>query len=143
MNLSEAIRAALIGETAITSRLATYAEAPAVFTRRPAPSEADYPLIMVSPDITITDEDGVNDQRPVIIRDIAVYGRNDTAARYRNVEVVGYAIRDLFHRQRHVIDAPDDWNVIDVRAQGPRPAPVDDDTTVGRLVELTVRLSRR
>ena len=36
-----------------------------------------------------------------------------------------------------------DYNLLDIRASGPRPAPTDDQQTVGRLVELTVRLSRK
>jgi hypothetical protein len=36
-----------------------------------------------------------------------------------------------------------EYHLIDIRASGPRPAPTDDQQTVGRLVELTVRLSRK
>lgn len=142
MNLAEPIRTALLGETIITTLLQTYQSSKPIFTRRPVPDTAPMPLIIVSPDVNIFDEDGVHDQRPVIRRDVSVYGKNDKAENYRTVEVIAYAVRDLFHRNREAIVVPD-WDVIDVRAAGPRPAPVDEDQTVGRLVELTVRLARK
>lgn len=140
LDLSAPLRTAIIGHTPITSKLATFNGAPAVFTRRPVPDA--YPLVIVSPDIVLSDEDGISDLRPVVVRDIAVYGLNDTAANYRKVEQVGYALRDLFHRQRQAITVIG-YRVIDIVAQGPYPAPVDDDTTVGRRVTLQARLAKQ
>jgi hypothetical protein len=141
MDLAEPIRTALLEASGIANALPTYANAKTVFTRRPVPDNAPYPIIMVSSDVSVVDQDGVNDERPVIVRDIAVYGRNETPAHYRAVETLGYAIRTLFHRQRHALSVAG-WNVIDIIASGPRAAPTDDLDTVGRLVELTVRLAR-
>lgn len=139
IDLSTAIRAALVADATIAGLLPVWMGSRPVFTRRPAPSGAVFPMIMVSPDVALTDEDGVDDSRPLIIRDLAVYGRNSTPEDYRDVEAIAYRARDLFHRQRFAIATPG-WRVIDIRASGPIPAPTDDEQIVGRVVTLTVRL---
>ena len=141
-DLAAPIRSALLGEPAITNELAAYSGSYPVFTRRPAPADAPYPMILVSPDITVTDEDGVNDLRPVIERDVAVYGRNDTSEHYRAVETIARAIRTLFHRQWRALTVSG-WGVVSITAAGPIPAPTDDEQTVGRLVILTIRLAKQ
>lgn len=139
LDLSEPLRTAIIGEIAITGSLAVFANAPAVFTRRPVPSEATFPMICVSPDIMISDADGLSSLRPVVTRDVTVYGQQDSA--YRLVEDVGYLLRELFHRRKQSISVVG-YHVVDIVASGPRPAPVDDDKLVGRVVTLTVRLQK-
>ena len=140
MDLSEPLRTAIVDDATIAALLPIYAGSKTVFTRRPVPDNAAFPIVVISPDIAITDQDGIDDNRPVIIRDVAVYGRND-AASYRAVEAIAYEIRDLFHRRRQSLTVLG-WDVVDVVALGPRPAPTDDEQTVGRVVELTVRLAR-
>lgn len=137
--LAAPIRAALVAEADITGELAAYKGSYPIFTRRPAPADAPYPMILVSSDITATDVDGIADYRPVQVRDIAVYGKNDTAEHYRQVEDIARAVRELFHRQSDAI-AVSGWGVTQITASGPRPAPTDDEQTVGRVVELTVQL---
>lgn len=139
-DIAPALRTAILATSGITTKLATYGGAPAVFTRRPVPDEATYPFIIVSPDVIVSDDDMLSQAITVVTRDIAVYGQNDTPAHYRDVEAVGYAIRALFHRARRSITVSG-WRIIDVRCMGPMTAPVDDDKTVGRLVSLTVRLT--
>lgn len=140
IDLAVSLRAALVADTTIAGLLPTYMGSKPVFTRRPAPSDAPFPIIMVSPDIALGDEDGVSDSRPLIVRDIAVYGRNSTPDAYRDVEAIAYRVRDLFHRNRFAI-APSGWRVTDIRATGPIPAPTDDEDLVGRVVALTIRLT--
>jgi hypothetical protein len=96
---------------------------------------------MVSPDVSLTDQDGIDDFRPIQERDITVYGLNDTPTRYRIVEGLGYAIREMFHGQRASISVSG-WNVIQINARGPIPAPTDDDQTVARMVSLSIELAR-
>ena len=141
MNLAAPIREAIVADSGVVAEVASYKGSYAVFTRRPVPDDANYPMIVISPDVSSTNEDGVNDERPILVRDVVVYGRNDNALSYRTVETIAYAVRDLFHRQRKAITV-DDWSVVDVRTSGPRQAPVDDEQTFGLLVELTVRLAR-
>jgi hypothetical protein len=143
-DLAVPIRNALIGSSAITSRLTPYQGSFPIFTRRPMPTNPlpAYPVIMISPDISITDQDAINDRRPIQQRDIAVYGLNDTSANYRTVESLGYLVRELFHGLHNSISVPG-WTVINIIGHGPSPAPTDDDQTVGRLVSLTVQLAKR
>ena len=141
-DLAAPLRAALVGAGSVIALLPTYAGSYPVFTRRPAPVDAPFPMILVSPDISLTDGDGIDDQRPVVERDIAVYGENDTAEKYRDVEALAYAVRDLFHRQRGAITVTG-WGVVQIIARGPHPAPVDDNQTVGRLVALTIELAKK
>lgn len=142
LDLSAPIRAALVADAGVTASLPAYAESYPVFTRAPAPDDAPYPMIMLATQFQAGEEDGLTDQRPSIVRDVVVYGLNDTAAHYRTVEALAHAVRTLFHRRRHSI-VVSGWSVTDVVASGPRPAPVDDEQTVGRLVEVIVRLARQ
>lgn len=141
MDLTEPIRNAIIGETGITSLLQAYQNGWPVFTRRPIPEDAPSIVIIVSPDITVDGiEDGVSDDRPIIVRDISVYGPNDTAASYRKVELICSRLRTLFHARRTAITVPS-WAVVQITVNGPQPAPVDDEENVGRLVSLNVQLA--
>jgi hypothetical protein len=137
LNLAPAILTTLKADPTIAGSISTWENEPSVFTRRPAPPDAPYPLILVSPDIAYTDQDALTARRDVIMRDISVYGTQPT--QYRLVELVAYRVRDVFHRQ-HTSLRPDGYNVIDIRATGPIAAPVDDENLVGRLVTLTVRV---
>jgi hypothetical protein len=141
-DLAAPLIAALLGDAAITSQLAAYKGAYPVFNRRPVPVGAPYPMIVVSPDIVVSDQDGIDDFRPIQDRDIAVYGLNSDAAKYRTVEDLAYAVRELFHSVRTAITVPG-WHVININASGPVPAPTDDDQTIARLVTLRVELAKQ
>lgn len=145
LDLGPPIRAALIAAATVGDRLAQYQGEPAVFTRRPVPADAQDPMVIVNPDTAITDEDGLTSERPVVLRDIAIYGRKgapgDPSDQTRLVESLGYSVRALFHRQKFSVQ-PEGYSVIGITAAGPFVAPVDDDVTVGRLVSLTIRLRR-
>lgn len=141
MDLATPIRSALIGASSVTGELTAYKGSFPIFTRRPVPEDAPFPMVVVSSGFQAGEQDGINDQRPVLVRDVLVYGRNDIAEKYRQVETIAFAVRELFHRQRDSI-AVSGWSVVDVLASGPSPAPTDDEQTAGRLVELTVRLAR-
>jgi hypothetical protein len=144
--VGEAIRTALIGDELIADALSKWQGEPAVFTRRPAPADAKDPMIIVNPDAAIGDEDALSSPRPVVMRDVAVYGKKaapgDTSDQTRKVERIAYRMRELFHRQKFSL-VLDGYSVIGIVVAGPVPAPVDDDVTVGRLISLTIRLARR
>lgn len=131
------LRAAIIAEAAITSKLGKFSGDPSVHNRRPAPEGAEFPMVMIGPIVTRSNEDGINSFRPVIVIDIGIYG--DAARDYWNVEAVAEAIYGLFHRQRNAISVTN-YSVVDIVAQGPSPAPVDDLSRIGRRVTLTIRL---
>ena len=142
LNLSVPIRVAVID--AVGGSLPAYQGSSPVFTRRPVPVGAPFPMVVISSNISLIDEDGIDDRRSIITRDVITYGRNDTPESYRLVEEIAYMLRNAFHRNRQSLSVvDDDWSVVDVRASGPHPAPTDDEQTVGRLVGLTVRLAKR
>lgn len=148
LNLATPLRDAVMGLTDITDLLGTYAGEPSIFTRRPVPGEGTYPMVVISPDIALTDQDALINFRPVIMRDLAIYGQTirETSELgqqddYRSIETIGYALREAFHRHREMVSVPD-YNVIDIIASGPIPAPTGDDRLLGRVVTLTIRLSK-
>jgi hypothetical protein len=140
VDLAIPLRDALIGNAGITALLPAYMSSFPVFTRRPPPTDAAYPMIIVSQSIMATDEDGINDLRPVITRDIAVYGSNEEAAKYRTVEQIAFLVFHLFHRKPSSISV-DGYKVVQIRASGPVAAPSDDLNYVGRVVPVTVHLA--
>lgn len=139
LDLGASIRTALLAEAPIYGLLGEWSGEPSIFTRRPVPSEAQYPMIVVNPDIAITDQDALRSKRPIVTKDVIVYG--DQPDGYRVVEQLGYAIRELFHRERFSIDV-DGYDVVQIVASGPNVAPTDDDKTVGRVVTLTISLRK-
>lgn len=130
------LRAAIIANAAITSKLGKYQGAPSVHTRRPVPVDAGFPMITVGPIITRSDEDGINSFRPIVVVDVNTYG--EAAAHYRDVEAVSDMIYAMFHRERAITVTG--YSVTQITASGPSPAPADDDTHIGRRVTLTIRL---
>lgn len=139
------IRRALISDVAFAGSLSTWHHEPAVFIRRPAPADAGMPLVLINPPAAITNQDTLTGDRPVIVRDVMIYGLRaepgDPRDQSKLVEALGYRARAIFHRQKFSISVPG-FSVIDIVGNGPIPAPVDDVATVGRMVSLTIRLRR-
>lgn len=139
-DLAEPLRTALIGDAGIVALLATFSGAPAVFTRRPAPGDAVYPMIVVTGDLGVLNEDGISDYRPIITRHIDVFAANDTPAHYRLADDIAYLVRTLFHHKKHSITVLG-WNVVDIIVNGPE-AIFTDDQIECRELSLEVRLAK-
>ena len=142
-DLAPALRAAILANAYITSRLATWQGTPAVLTRQPVPEDVSFPCVVLPFNSVTMDQDALIDKRTVIVRDVMAYGNiaapGTTEDQTRQVDEVAYELRRLFHRNRAILgNTP--YHVIDIVANGPRPAPVDDDKTVGRMVTLTLRI---
>ena len=137
LDLAPAILAAIKTDPAITGLLSTFQGEPAIATRRPVNAGMVNPLIVITPDVAINDGDALTSIRPIVIRDVIVYGNQPDD--YRTVEDIAYRLRDLFHRKRDSI-IPTGFDVIAVTAAGPRPAPTSNDEIVGRVVSLTIQL---
>lgn len=139
IDMAEAIRGVILTDTAITAELTTYKGSYPVFTRRPAPEDTPWPVILVSPQIGPGVElDYVDDGKlREIVRDISVYGFNDDAVNYRQVETIAFAVLNLFHRlSPHSISMPAGWRMVQSLAYGPVDAPADDPRKTGRLVSV-------
>src|SRR5260221_656806 len=140
-DLSQPIRNAVINGNGITDALGQNSGGDNVFTSRPVPVSAPYPMIVIGPDMGTNDQGGLNDQRLVLIRDVGVYGQNsgDTKQQYRDVETTARLVRDLFHRKPLAIIVPD-WKVVQIWTRGPIIGPTSSDKFVSRIVELTITL---
>ncbi len=139
LDIAPDIRDALLAEPTIAGLLTDWHSEAAIFTRIPIPEDAAYPYIVISPDIALTDADGLESDRPVVIRDIRIYGQQPDD--YRIIEQLGYLIRDLFHRDRFSI-IKTGFDIILITASGPSEAPSSDEETVGRLVTLTINMRK-
>lgn len=137
LNLAAPIRLALLDAAPISSALTLWEGEPAIFTRRPVPQDALYPFVVISPDVTISDEDALVARRPIVVRDIVVYGEQPD--QYRLVEDTAYRVRALFHRQRFSVIVAG-YSVVEIVAKGPMPSPADDLQHIGRMVSLRFRL---
>lgn len=137
LDLAPAIRTAILAVPTITGLLTDYKGTPAVLTRRPVPDGVVMPYVVVSEDITVTDADGLTSDRPVVMRDVLVYGAQPDD--YRAVEQIGYELRETFHRQQFSLILAD-YDVIEITAVGPRAAPTSNAETVGRVVTLNIQL---
>lgn len=136
--ISAAIRSSLLGNAAIVDFLGVWKGAASIHTRRPVPKDAPYPLILASStNAGATNEDGLISRRPLLVRDVFVYGVQPTDL--REVDAVAEMISAHFHRKRFALSIPG-YHVLDIIADRPRPAPVDNDSQVGRLIQLQLRL---
>lgn len=129
----------------ITGLLDEWEGDPAVFAFRPLPAGAPDLLIVVNEDAAISDADGLNSSRPIIERDVICYGRKGSPGESDDqsdtVERIGYLMRELWHRQKFSVQ-PVGYSVTEITVRGPVAAPADDDGTIGRMVNLTIRLRR-
>jgi len=154
LDLGEALRASFLDQqdpelqpiaSAITDALDQWQAAPAVFAFRPLPADAPDLVIIIEEDAALSDEDGLTSSRPICQRDIKVYGRRgspgDEGDQSAAVEAIGFQMRELFHRQKFSVQA-EGYSVTEIVARGPVAAPVDDDATIGRMINLTIRLRR-
>lgn len=141
LDLAIPLRLAVLENPAVAGILSLYLGVPAIFTKRPVPSQADYPLVAISPDVSISDQDFLVSRNPIVQRDVTVYGQQRDPETYRAVETVGYELREMFHRRKRSIVVPG-YRVVDITATGPIPGPVDDEKLVARVVSLTISLQQ-
>jgi hypothetical protein len=141
LDVAPGIRTAILGDSTITGLLSTYLGAASVHTRIPLPAGVSTPYIVIGPDVAVSDYDGLSSDRPLVMRDIFVYGEvgNSRQDDYRDVETIAYALRALFHRNKDAMSV-DDYDVVSIVAEGPIVAPSSDEEYTGRIVTLTIRL---
>lgn len=142
VDITVPLRTAVLANAGITALLPAYLGSYPVFTRRPVPADAPFPLILISPDVAVADVDGINDFRPTIVRDIIAYSRNDVGVSYRDAFAISQLVKAMFHRQRLSFTPPSPWTVTQIVASGPQSIPEDDQVTA-RIVTLTIELARR
>lgn len=136
LDVTSALRTAILADPVLSGLLGETSGEPSVFTRRPAPDGAQYPMVMIA-QVGVEDADFVNTSLPVVTVDVAVYGLQ--REEYRVAVEIGYTLRRKFHRKRAAL-AVSGCRVIQIRARGPFVAPTDDEKTTGRVVSLTIQL---
>lgn len=136
-DVAPALRAAILGNSYIMSRVTS------VITRLPVPDGTVFPCVVIPFNSVTTDQDALVNKRTVIMRDIMVYGNIAAAGtsedHTRRVDEVAFELRKLFHRNKRAL-VNTSYHVIDIVVEGPRPAPVSDNKTTGRMVTLTLRI---
>lgn len=131
------IRTAILSNSAIVPLLAAWNGSAAVFTRRPVPDDATFPLIIVGPLVTRDGTlDGIADHRPSVVLDVSVYGGQPT--HYREVDLIAEHLFSMFHQQKNV--TVNGYSTTQILAAGPYPAPTDDEQSIARRVRLNLRL---
>jgi len=138
IDLSIPIRSLILATPAIANLIPPYQNSKAVFTRRPAPADATGLMVFVSPMIGGgIDSDFLKSQKREVFHDIVCYGPNDTAANYRKVQEVGFALAQTFHRLNPLkLDMPEGWHLVRAKSFGPMPAPTDDQKIIGRMISV-------
>lgn len=139
-DLTVPIRNALLANPLVTDRLPAYLGGFPIFTRRPVPADSPYPNIIVSQDITLGDQDGVNDYRPDILRDVAVYHTSEDPEHDHEIDAIALAVWRMFNRQRYVLSVVD-WDVASIRAATPIPFEIGD--ILARVVQLQILVAQR
>lgn len=141
IDLSSQIRQAILNDP-LSADISSFSGSKAIFTRRPAPTGATYPMVFIGPQIASSQSDYVNGKlRRTIIYDVLTYGQNDDAAKYRTVEKITFAIGLKFARPSpFVIAAPTGFSIVGISGTTPSPAPTDDLQIVGRMISVTIIL---
>lgn len=84
------------------------------------PEDTPFPFILIEQNTSANHNDGINDTRLSIVREITVYGSAEAlSAEWRLVENIGRLIVDRFHRQPRNLVVPN-WKVVQiiVRSRG-------------------------
>lgn len=142
IDLQPTIRSRIIQDAEIISLVSVYKDSFGVFTRKPVPEDAIYPMIVISPIVTDREEDWITCQKRTLTYDIVVYGNNDDAVKYRNVEKIASRLTTIFHRMpRFSLTMPEGSSFIKSTASAPMPAPVDDNQKTGRIVIVNIEVT--
>jgi len=139
MNLQPAIRSFALADSTFSSFLTAYKGSKALFTRRPVPEDAAYPLAVVSPAITYRESDFVSGTKHFYLtHDFLIFDTNDSSSSYRAVEDAAFRIRNLFHRlDVNSFNTPSGYRLLLCLADYPIPGATDDLIKVSRVVQLT------
>lgn len=144
INLKPNIRAFLVSDSAITSKITTYKGQPAIFTRRPVPEDAQYPFIVISSQIPSGRSDLVDAVRGNYVHDVIVYAQNNDNTTYNTCEQIAFLLSQKFLRlQSTDMSIPSGYQIIDAVGIGPFDAPTDGDTTVAKGVSVSFRLIKQ
>lgn len=140
----EAIRNRLLRDSIVTNRLTDYEDEAAVFTQVPPPPDfdikQDWPYVIcegVATDDTESTGSGKNMVGRDVNVDIRVYQHEKGSA--SELRDLAEYIWKLFHRKKLPVT---NYDTMRTTANGPLPAPTETDYMRGRIITLTITLSR-
>jgi hypothetical protein len=134
--LSTALFQAMAADGQLVAKLGTFGAGPSIFTKRPVPTEAVWPIVLATSVVSDANEDMLVEKGRSIQRDIAVYG--NAPDHFDKVTEASEIIRNMFHRTKALVVTG--WRTVLITATGPIDAPIDNPQEVGRIVTLTIRL---
>lgn len=142
IDLQPTIRTFLLNDVTISSKLSDYSGSKALFTRRPVPQDASYPVGIISPIISDIETDYIScAERRALQYNVIFYSNNDTSSSYRDVESLAFRAANLLHRaDRFAFVMPQNSTLIQTTASSPFPAPTDDIVKVARGITLNVEV---
>jgi hypothetical protein len=142
MDLQPSIRSFLLADATFSNYLSAYNGSKALFTRRPVPTDALYPLGVISPIITYREQDFIGKKHFTIAHDVLIFDTNESATNYRNVEAAAFRVRQVMHRLHPTsFTMPSGYNLVQCLANEPIPGPTDDLIKVSRVVMLTFEIN--
>lgn len=130
VNFDAGIYGALVAHAPLTALLAEYDGAPAVFTVRPVPSDADRPYVVTEGPLGDDNVDGLTSLRREERREVFVFADNTGSDVL--VRSITEQVRAALHRAR--LTVPGAAHVLTV-VEGAAVAPTDD-SLVGRVVRV-------
>lgn len=136
IDLSVAIRKHLLTIQDFIDIIASYKNSKSVFTYRPVPEDAEYPMSVISTTLGGTDSDYINCFKRNIQYNVILYDKNLSPESYINIERVANSVARSFHRLNPTLLDLTGVNVVSVTASNPFPAPTDDNETIARAITL-------
>lgn len=110
----------------------------AIFTRRPVPEDAIYPMAVISPLYSEVKVQQITCNRRNLTYQIVVYGDNDTSDNYNKVEGAAFVLARSFDSANvHDFDMPQGAQLLGLTTTSPMSAPTDDNNRVARVVSVT------
>ena len=101
IDLTIPIRNKILADATITNLLPNYLGSKSVFSRTPVPSDAPYPMIVISPVVSDLRKDFLNKKQIKVTHYIGIWGSNDSPSNYRNVKTLAERVSTILDRVEH------------------------------------------
>lgn len=141
IDLSVAIRKHLLTIQDFVDIIANYNNSESIFTYRPVPQDAPYPMCIISTTLGGNDSDYINCFKRNILYNVIIYDKNLTPNQYVNIERAANTVARSFHRMNPTSLDIQGVRVVSVTASNPFPAPTDDNETIARAITLNFEVN--
>lgn len=141
IDLSISIRKYLLSLPEFTNYISDYHNSYSVFTYRPVPKDAQYPMCIISSAAGGGDMDMLACHMRTIDYHVILYDQNSEPTKYINLERIANLVARSFHRVNTNLLEQDGFQVVSVTASNPFPAPTDDNETIARAITLNIEVT--